>query len=219
MATAAPISVGVIDNEETYLNALSARQGLAVNFLKTSDVEELLEWVRQGLVDAVVSDLRMPGRDGIEVLRCVREENAELPVGLMSVFSPNADENRRIVACKLTLYDKHQLDDLLGQLIAEVQSQQQVRLDLVGRVRELETRNASLTVRNRLLERSYEEILQDLVASLKTIPEPQEKAFWYDGQEILVGELIEDIRNLTPRGVKFIGLWRRAMANLRKAKM
>jgi len=54
--------------------------------------EEALERLREGEpVDAIVSDVRMPGMDGYEFLRAVRAENPKLPFLLVTAYADVED--------------------------------------------------------------------------------------------------------------------------------
>lgn len=49
-------------------------------------VDEALEFLGDGDFDAVISDIRMPGRSGIELLGAIRELRPETPIILMTAF-------------------------------------------------------------------------------------------------------------------------------------
>jgi two-component system, NarL family, invasion response regulator UvrY len=52
---------------------------------EAGNADELFESIRQREVDVLVLDMSMPGKDGIDVLRRLRNENPELPVLILSV--------------------------------------------------------------------------------------------------------------------------------------
>lgn len=70
---------------------------------------------REAMPDVVVSDVRMPGTSGIEVLRELRRRGCEVPVVLLTGFG-DADLHEEVRACgHARLFDKpFDLDDLLG---------------------------------------------------------------------------------------------------------
>lgn len=54
-----------------------------------SDVEEALRQIEEKKYDAVISDYEMEGRDGLDLLEAIRENNAELP---FIMFTGKGDE-------------------------------------------------------------------------------------------------------------------------------
>jgi DNA-binding NarL/FixJ family response regulator len=67
------------------LRALLERQGIAVIF-EATDGGELLEKMQDATVDVVLSDIRMPGVDGIEALLRLRERGDRTPLLLLTTF-------------------------------------------------------------------------------------------------------------------------------------
>jgi len=75
----------LVDDEVEFVAALSERlemRGLIVD--TASGGEEAIEKVRNRRFDAVILDLAMPGMDGIETLRTMRELSPDLQVILLS---------------------------------------------------------------------------------------------------------------------------------------
>ncbi|WP_440222328.1 response regulator [Dokdonella sp. MW10] len=62
-------TIAFIDDEERILRSLRMLFRGRANVLATTSAPELLDWVRTREVHAVVSDQRMPGMGGVEVLR------------------------------------------------------------------------------------------------------------------------------------------------------
>lgn len=52
---------------------------------ETSDGQELLKMVRNGKCDIVISDLSMPGPNGLEILKVIHSEYPKLPVLILSM--------------------------------------------------------------------------------------------------------------------------------------
>jgi two-component system, chemotaxis family, protein-glutamate methylesterase/glutaminase len=63
------------------------RQGFDV-VATAADGDEALDACQEHAPDALTLDLAMPGRDGIGVLRALRDERATVPVVVVSAFSP-----------------------------------------------------------------------------------------------------------------------------------
>lgn len=71
----------VVDDEELLRNALIfqfKREGY--NVLSASNGKEAFEIIKTNKIDAVVSDIQMPGGNGIELLKDVKNFDVEIPV-------------------------------------------------------------------------------------------------------------------------------------------
>ena len=67
------------------LRALLQQQGIVVVF-EAEDGADLVLKLAQQPVDVVLSDIRMPGTDGIQALQQLRERGAPTPVLLLTTF-------------------------------------------------------------------------------------------------------------------------------------
>ena len=91
-----------------------------------SSAEEALEQINEGeQVDAIVSDVRMPGMDGYEFLRAVREEHPNLPFLLVTAY---ADVDDAVAALQ------EGADDYLTKPVKVQELRQRVQLQLERRV-------------------------------------------------------------------------------------
>ncbi len=80
-----PGRVLIVDDDDLFLRVCGAilrRGGLTVEAVSTAS--EALERIRANRYDAIVSDVRMPGGDGISLLRAARAQDAGVPFLLMS---------------------------------------------------------------------------------------------------------------------------------------
>lgn len=80
-----PEKVLLIDDEEEFISALSARmenRGLTVETALSG--EEALKKIESKSYDAIFLDLAMPGLDGIETLKRIRETKPDLQVILLT---------------------------------------------------------------------------------------------------------------------------------------
>jgi len=84
-----PLRIALADDQALVragLRALLERQGIVVAF-EADDGEALLRQLEDGgAVDVVLSDIRMPGVDGIDALRRLRERGDATPVLLLTTF-------------------------------------------------------------------------------------------------------------------------------------
>ena len=63
------------------------------NITEASDGAEALDKVRSGSFDLVLTDIRMPGMDGLEFIRQVRSELKDLALPIIIVSTKGADED------------------------------------------------------------------------------------------------------------------------------
>lgn len=96
---------------------------------EVSDGSTLLRRVESSLmvrttVDLVVTDVRMPGYSGLEIVSCLREARVHVPVVLMTAFG-NLETQQRAEQLGATLLDKpfkmEELKVLVDRLLREAQ--------------------------------------------------------------------------------------------------
>jgi CheY-like chemotaxis protein len=89
----APSKILLVDDEKKYVKTLSKR--LMMRDLKSAvvyDGESALELTREDEHDVMILDLKMPGIDGIEVLRSVKKTNPEMEVIVLTSQGSEADK-------------------------------------------------------------------------------------------------------------------------------
>lgn len=75
----------LIDDETEFASALAERLRLRNYFAKAVyNGEDALEMVRSDMPDVVLLDFRMPGMDGIEVLKRIKEIDATIEVIMLT---------------------------------------------------------------------------------------------------------------------------------------
>lgn len=80
-----PGTILVVDDDDLFLRVCSAvlrHAGFVVEGL--SDPTRVLDRLKAGRFDAVVSDVRMPQVDGVQLLKAIRSHDAAIPVLLMT---------------------------------------------------------------------------------------------------------------------------------------
>jgi DNA-binding NarL/FixJ family response regulator len=88
MSPASPITVALADDQALVragLRALLEQQGIVVAF-EAADGAELIARLAHAPVDVVLSDIRMPGTDGIEALIQLRAAGNATPLMLLTTF-------------------------------------------------------------------------------------------------------------------------------------
>lgn len=81
-----PARVLVVDDENGPRQALRMLLKEEYEVLLAASVAEALEVVRGNAIDVVVTDIRMPNRSGIDLLRTVKEEQPELEVIILTGY-------------------------------------------------------------------------------------------------------------------------------------
>ena len=75
----------LVDDEQDFLDALSERmRARGMDVVMFSSVQDALATAEKGNFDAVVLDLKMPGMDGLEALRILKEKDPKLQVILLT---------------------------------------------------------------------------------------------------------------------------------------
>ena len=100
-ATPEPPRLLIVDDDEQALNAyraLFSPRGMAVT--TCSDSRQVLPLLADGPYRAVVLDIRMPGREGTDLLPLIKRSHPELPVILVSAYCvpEHADYYRQLGA-------------------------------------------------------------------------------------------------------------------------
>nr|MDA8404594.1 response regulator [Desulfobacteraceae bacterium] len=78
----------VVDDEEKMQHLLSImlmRQGYRVD--RAGDGQKALALIRENPYDLVISDIRMPNMDGLELLSAVKDLNIPCPVVFITAFA------------------------------------------------------------------------------------------------------------------------------------
>ncbi|MBS3809744.1 MAG: response regulator [Desulfobacterales bacterium] len=87
------IKILLVDDEQEFVNTLSERiQMREIGANVALNGEEALEFVDNEVPDVMVLDLRMPGIDGIEVLRRVKKQYPDVQVIILTGHGSEKDE-------------------------------------------------------------------------------------------------------------------------------
>jgi CheY-like chemotaxis protein len=196
-----------VDDESTFLETV--RQYYASQDIEarvTTDADECIGLVVGGHVDGVVTDLRMPGLDGLGLCERIRQISADCELVVLTGYDPHPAEIERLkrIGARVAL----KVADLITLLASFTDS------DVPASARQM----IELQTRVALLEKVHRAWNADLVEQLRAIPEPAESWILGGAEPFTVDDLLEDIRAMTPRGIEHINLWQSALRRLRKIR-
>jgi len=156
-----PLRILAVDDEPAirrFLRTSLAAQGYQV--LEVEDGTAALAMLRRNAVDVLVLDLGLPGMDGFEIIKQLREQGSALPI---IVLSSRTDEIGKVRALDMGADDyvtkPFGMDELLARIRAAVRHRLQqegerplfksgdLTVDLVRRVVTLADREVKLTPR------------------------------------------------------------------------
>lgn len=76
--------IGILDDDQEFAAMLA--EDLPYHSLSTDDPEDVLQWVQNGRIDALLTDLYLGDTTGLEVLSRVRDQDPNLPVVVMTGY-------------------------------------------------------------------------------------------------------------------------------------
>ncbi len=120
----------LVDDEKDFLDVMSERieaRGMAVT--KADSAAKALEQMASEGYDAIILDLMMPGMDGLEALKAIKEKNPDLQVILLT---GHATVEKGIEAMKLGALDfveKPADLDKLTKVIRKAQAKKMVIIE------------------------------------------------------------------------------------------
>jgi DNA-binding NtrC family response regulator len=84
-----PAKILVVDDEPDMLKLLSMiiKEKTQHKIVTTNNPLEALELIKQGGIDLIIADLKMPGLDGSELLDAVKAFDQNIPVVIMTAFA------------------------------------------------------------------------------------------------------------------------------------
>jgi CheY-like chemotaxis protein len=117
-------SVLVVDDDEVVrLIARRSLEGAGYHVWEASDGTQALGYLLQGVVDVVVTDIRMPKMDGWELLTHLRSMSPRVPTLLMSGYDVQLGTSKISEMVLTKPFRPEQLTNLVGQLLAGTQQQ------------------------------------------------------------------------------------------------
>jgi DNA-binding NtrC family response regulator len=83
-----PEKILIVDDEPDMLKLLSMiiREKTPYEVTATNNPLEAIEFAKKGGFDLVISDLKMPGLDGIEIIEAVKRVDEDVPVIIITAY-------------------------------------------------------------------------------------------------------------------------------------
>jgi DNA-binding NtrC family response regulator len=83
-----PEKLLIVDDEPDMLKLLSMiiREKTPYEVVTTNNPLEALEFAKKGGFDLVISDLKMPGLDGIELIEAVKKIDEDIPIIIITAY-------------------------------------------------------------------------------------------------------------------------------------
>jgi two-component system nitrogen regulation response regulator GlnG len=113
----------IVDDEPEIVEILVdelARNGFAS--ASAGNGREAFQVVIQGDIDAVFSDVRMPGGDGIELLARIRQKGLTMPFAFMSAFADLSLQGAASLGAQTVFQKPYDLEEVVAFLRRELES-------------------------------------------------------------------------------------------------
>jgi two-component system, NtrC family, response regulator len=129
-------TVLVVDDEKNYLVVLETLlEDEGHRVLTASSGSEALEIIRRAPVDTVLSDIKMPGMSGVDLLEQIKAFDPDLPVILMTAF---AEVDQAVMAMKMGALD-HIQKPFDNREVSRAIARAVEKRELIKNIRHLET--------------------------------------------------------------------------------
>jgi PAS domain S-box-containing protein len=87
----------VLDDEDIVLDVVDGYLATHANLAMTTDSSEALEQVLTGNYDLLITDIKMPKMDGLELISKIREKNSTLPIVVMTGHAQSPQEVQEVL--------------------------------------------------------------------------------------------------------------------------
>lgn len=150
---------------------------------EASDGFEALEQLSQELPDIVILDIGMPGRNGLDVLKDIRERHADLPVLMLSMHPEDRFAIRAIRAGASGYLTKSSVSEELVRAIRQIvrRGKRYISMNVADQMAQQMDRSVNKPIHETLSDREYQilcmiaagkpssEIAEELSLSVQTV--------------------------------------------------
>ena len=151
-----PLRILVVDDEPPIRRLLhTSLTAQNYDVLEAEDGSTALALLRRNAVDAVVLDLGLPGKDGFEVIKSLRDEGSTVPI---VVLSSRADESGKVRALDMGADDYVTKPFGMDELFARVRAAVRHKLQQEGERPIFKSGDLSVDLVRRVVTRRGEEV-------------------------------------------------------------
>lgn len=90
--------------------------------LEASNGKEVLDIFKNNHVDCVVSDIRMPGGDGVELVKNIKSTGSEVPIFLVTGFSDYTSQELSGLGINAVIFKPFDLEEVVTMVGETVKS-------------------------------------------------------------------------------------------------
>jgi two-component system response regulator ChvI len=121
-ASTAQPCIAVVDDDQVFRDMITLNlEGAGFRVVSLSSGEEILSWIaRGGKANAILLDWRMPGLDGLSILKLLRTQGAEMPVIVLTSLGEPVFEESALAHGAVDFIDKSRSFSIIEKRIALV---------------------------------------------------------------------------------------------------
>ena len=109
--------IAVVDDDESVRTAIrGVLESVGFNVMPFASAEEFLAW-QNGSFACLISDVKMPGIDGLELQRRLAREGSDIPIIFVSGYGSEHSRTCALSAGAIGFLDKPFDDDALIELV------------------------------------------------------------------------------------------------------
>ncbi len=118
----------VVDDETGFREMISfALSGYGFNILTAGDGAQAVEQFKDHHIDFIITDMKMPKMDGLDVISSVKEINADIPVVIMTGFAIEERVQKALgykaVSCLRKPFNIKELHDIIQKSLGAIDRQ------------------------------------------------------------------------------------------------
>jgi len=103
-----------VDDEEDIIELFTDEfEEAGLNVLKATDGNAAYEIFKNNKIDCIVSDIRMPGGDGVELVKKVKADGSIIPIFLVTGFSDYTSEELMGLGINAVIFKPFDLDEVV----------------------------------------------------------------------------------------------------------